>query len=67
MKRTPEKQAEIDALPKYWVKIQAQTEKAQKYNYTKLVSSEKANRLIYGQWNGVEFKKTTKIDYKIVS
>jgi hypothetical protein len=66
MKRTPEKQAEIEALPKYWVRVQAQTPKALKYGYTKLVSRDRANRLIDGVFDGLVFKKTTSIEYKEV-
>jgi hypothetical protein len=66
MKRTSEKQAEIEALPKYWTKVQARTPKATKYGYTKLVSRDRAQRLIYGVFDGLVFKKTTSIDYKEV-
>jgi hypothetical protein len=66
MKRTPEKQAEIEKLPRYWARVQTQTDKAQKYNYTKLVSREKAHRLIYGTFDGLSYKKTTSLTYKEV-
>ena len=68
MKRTPEQHAEIAELPKYWVKVQAQTTKAQKYNYHKLVSHTVAHRLVHGVPDGLGGRtKTTTLDYKILT
>ena len=63
MKRTPEKQAEIEKLPKYWVRIQSQSEKSIKYNYTKLVPARKAYEMVHGKLD--EFgKRTQKLKHR---
>jgi hypothetical protein len=53
-------------LPKYYKVIQAQNKKAIKYNYTKLVSSEKAYRYVHGEMTISGRVKKLKDNYKII-
>ncbi len=66
--KKPRKAERHQNLRKFWKLIQAQNEKAVRYNYTKLVPSEKAYRYIHGEMTltGTRMKKL-KNEYRAIT
>ena len=67
IKKQEARAEQLKTFPKFWVKVQAQTKKSEKYNYSKLVSFYKAQEMIYGVLNKFGIReKNLKHEFKQV-